>query len=154
VPLREDGSGDDVRGEALRKYAAFFVGLTPADLPRLAEFCAADMRFRDPFNDVRGVDRMIAIFEQGFADTADMRFELVDIARSADRGFILWRMTMRPKRWASRDPWHVDGVTEVHLADDGTVLAHLDHWDAASQFYQRIPVLGWLIRLVKRRLRL
>ena len=35
---------------------------------------------------------------------------------------------------------------------DGRVLSHLDHWDAGGQFYARLPVLGTLIRLVKRRL--
>lgn len=48
--------------------------------------------------------------------------------------------------------WPVDGVSEVHLTPDGKVAAHLDHWDAGSQFYARLPVLGFLIRLVRRRL--
>lgn len=77
---------------ALRAYADFFVGLTPAGLDRLRALCAPDVRFRDPFNDVQGVERMIAVFEAGFADTAEMRFEVLEVARSGQRGFILWRM--------------------------------------------------------------
>ena len=110
------------------------------------------MRFRDPFNDVRGVERMIAIFQAGFADTQEMRFEVVDVARNGRRGFILWRMLFRPKRVGGEQPWTVDGVSEVELTAEGKVAAHLDHWDAASQFYERLPVLGFLLRLVKRRL--
>lgn len=95
---------------------------------------------------------MIAIFQAGFAETREMRFEVVDLARHGRRGFILWRMVIRAKRLGGGAPWTVDGVTEVELTAEGKVAAHLDHWDAASQFYERLPVLGFLLRLVKRRL--
>ena len=42
----------------------------------------------------------------------------------------------------------------VKFAPDGRISEHIDHWDAAAQFYERIPVLGWLIRKVRRRLEL
>lgn len=32
------------------------------------------------------------------------------------------------------------------------VLRHRDYWDADSVVYERIPVLGWLVRYVKRRI--
>ena len=94
----------------------------------------------------------MGIFRAGFADTREMRFEVIDVARHDRRGFILWRMVMRPKRFGGDQPWIVDGVSEVELTAEGKVAAHLDHWDAASQFYERLPVLGVLMRLVKRRL--
>jgi hypothetical protein len=43
-------------------------------------------------------------------------------------------------------------MSEVAFGADGRALSHIDHWDAGGQFYARLPVLGTLIRLVKRRL--
>jgi hypothetical protein len=34
------------------------------------------------------------------------------------------------------------------------VAEHIDHWDSGEQFYRRLPVLGWLIGLVRKRLSL
>jgi steroid delta-isomerase len=36
---------------------------------------------------------------------------------------------------------------------DGRVVYHRDYWDAAGELYERIPLLGALMRGVRRRLR-
>lgn len=118
----------------------------------LRAICRTDIRFRDPFNDVTGVDRMIAVFQSAFADTRTMRFEVIDHVRHGRRGYILWRMHFRPKRFGGPEDWVVDGVSEIHLAADGRIAAHIDHWDSGAQFYARLPLIGWLVRLVRRRL--
>jgi steroid delta-isomerase len=48
----------------------------------------------------------------------------------------------------------ITGMSEIHFAPDGRISEHIDHWDSGGQFYERIPVLGWLIRLVRKRLEL
>ncbi len=48
----------------------------------------------------------------------------------------------------------IDGMSEIRFRADGRVAEHLDHWDAAEQLYERVPVLGTLIRLVKRKFQL
>ena len=39
------------------------------------------------------------------------------------------------------------------VAPTGRVVAHRDYWDAAEELYEKLPVLGALMRLLKRRLR-
>lgn len=95
---------------------------------------------------------MIAVFQSGFEDTRSMRFEVLDLARHGPRGFILWRMHFRPKRFGGSEDWRVEGVSEVHLDADGKVTVHIDHWDSGAQFYARLPLIGWLVRRVRRRL--
>jgi hypothetical protein len=45
-------------------------------------------------------------------------------------------------------------MTEVHFDQSGKVAAHLDHWDAASQLYEHVPLLGGVLRIIRRRLAL
>ena len=40
------------------------------------------------------------------------------------------------------------GMSEVHFNHDGYVIAHIDHWDSASQLLARLPVIGTIIRPV------
>ena len=42
-------------------------------------------------------------------------------------------------------------LSELRFADDGRVVAHIDHWDSGAQFYGKLPGLGWLIERVRRR---
>jgi steroid Delta-isomerase len=43
-------------------------------------------------------------------------------------------------------------VSEVRVDAAGRVTEHVDHFDAGSQLYARLPVVGPLVRLVRRRL--
>jgi hypothetical protein len=42
-------------------------------------------------------------------------------------------------------------MSELRFAADGRVREHIDHWDAAAQVYERLPLIGGLMRLIRRR---
>ena len=75
---------------------------------------------------MRGVEQMIAVFQGGFDETREMRFEVTEVARRGLRGFIAWRMHFRPRRFGGETAWRVDRVSEVHLTAEGKIGAHLD----------------------------
>jgi hypothetical protein len=37
------------------------------------------------------------------------------------------------------------------LAEDGRVQDHRDYWDAAEELYEKLPVVGGLMRWLKKR---
>ncbi|WP_374447663.1 nuclear transport factor 2 family protein [Stella sp.] len=127
---------------AATAYGRFFETLAPAALERLDEVVVPEVRFVDPFNDVVGIDGMRRVLARMFADLPDARFAVTDVAVGA-AAYLRWRFT--GGRWA------IEGVSEVHFAADGRASLHVDHWDAAAQLYQRVPVLGMAIRAVRRR---
>jgi steroid Delta-isomerase len=139
------------RDATLAAYGRYFETLTRETLPDIAGLATPGMRFRDPFNDVRGIDDVVRLLGSMYAHGTP-RFEVLDRALGQSAGYILWRFTNDPG--GGRAPWIIVGMSEVHFAPDGRVSEHIDHWDAGGQFYAHIPVLGWLIRLVRRRLAL
>lgn len=135
---------------AARRAARFFETLAPADLDRLAGFYAPDARFRDPFNDVQGLDAVRAVFAHMF-DTLDApRFVIRDLVESGEDAFLTWDMHFR--RRGAGGSWHVHGGTHLRFAPDGRILLHRDYWDAAGELYEKLPVLGALLRWLRRRL--
>jgi hypothetical protein len=139
------------RAEMLAAYGRYFENLTPDTLPEIARIATPDMRFRDPFNDVRGIDDVVRLLGTMYAHGTP-RFEILDRALGQSAGYILWRFTNDPG--GGRAPFVITGMSEIHFAPDGRISEHIDHWDSGGQFYERIPVLGWLIRLVRKRLEL
>ena len=139
------------RAEMLAAYGRYFENLTPDTLPEIARIATPDMRFRDPFNDVRGIDNVVRLLGTMYAHGTP-RFEILDRALGQSAGYILWRFTNDPG--GGRAPLMITGMSEIHFAPDGRISEHIDHWDSGGQFYERIPVLGWLIRLVRKRLEL
>lgn len=138
--------------EKAAAYADYFERVSPDNLDEINTLCAENVRFRDPFNDVVGRDQMVRIFAKMYKDVAEPKFEVVDHAISGQRSYIRWIFRFMNKKTGK--PFVVDGMTEVHYDEEGRVTAHLDHWDVASQLYEHVPVLGAVLRMIKRRLAL
>ncbi|MDX1710497.1 MAG: nuclear transport factor 2 family protein [Rhodovibrionaceae bacterium] len=136
--------------ESARAYAQFFEQLDRDSLERIEQLCAPEVRFKDPFNDVTGVAAVRRVFEKMFEDVDDPAFEVTDIACSGQTAYLRWRFFFRPRK-ASRQ-WRIEGMSEVAFDTDGRVLSHIDHWDAAGQLYERLPIIGTLLRKIRRRL--
>jgi steroid delta-isomerase len=132
----------------IEPYARYYETLSRASVASLRDIAVPGMRFVDPFNDVTGIERVIAVLDAMLDDLTDPRFVITDRARSGQVWYLRWRFTARLKR----RPWNVEGMSEIHYDDQGRVTGHFDHWNSGSQFYARLPVLGWLIGLVRRRL--
>jgi len=135
---------------AVDRYVAFMQGLGPDALDRLDEGLTEDARFCDPFNDVTGLPAVRRVFAHTYRMLRDVEIEVTDRAITGDRCYLRWvfhyRMARSPRRWS------VVGVSELHFAPDGRVSAHIDHWDAAGQIYEKLPVLGPILRRIRRRL--
>lgn len=137
----------------LQRYADFFAGLTRQSLDGLDALVTEDVHFRDPFNDVQGRSIMKALFADMFRDCSYVKFRIDGAVRDGDQAFLKWTFFYTPRRFGGPDPWQAIGVSELHFTPDGRVKAHLDHWDAGSQFYARLPIIGALVRWVRNRLR-
>lgn len=149
TPSPPDAQNAPALQEAAERYAAAFTALSATDLDGLDGVMADDVQFRDPFNDVVGRDRVKAILAAMYRDLDQPRFCVTDVACSADRAYLRWTFDARIKRW--NKPWRVEGMTELAFGPDGRAIQHLDHWDSGLQFYAELPVVGALIRFIRRR---
>ena len=139
-----------VSRDAVAAYIDFFENLTPEDLPRFEQVFAADARFRDPFNDARGVEAVRRVFEKMFADVDDHHFRVLDHAVDGNRAYLNWEFRITPR--GKKQALTILGMCTVDFRDDGKVTAHIDHYDAASQLYESLPLIGSLMRFVRRKI--
>ncbi len=142
---------DPVAAEAaVVRIRAAFETLTPASLAQLDEVYTADASFKDPFNEVRGVPAIRAIFEHMFRTLEGPRFVVRDVVVQGGQCFLTWDFLFRQPRMGPQEQC-IRGSSHLRLADDGRIAMHRDYWDAAEELYEKIPVLGALMRWLKRR---
>ena len=134
------------------RVRAFYETLEPRSLERLGEVYAPDVYFRDPFNEVRGVDAIRVIFARMFEQLADCRFEIVETAVEGANAFMTWNMRFRIRRHRPEVVQTIHGATHLRFQSDGRVSYHRDYWDAAEELYAKLPVVGGLMRYLKRRM--
>ncbi|WP_435751641.1 nuclear transport factor 2 family protein [Thauera sp. AutoDN2] len=131
-----------------RRLADFYETLTPASLATLDQYYAPDARFKDPFNEVAGVPAIRRIFEHMFATTESPRFVVTDRIEQGAQAMLGWAFHFRLRGRALT----VRGVTHLRFDAEGRVTLHRDYWDAAEELYEKLPLLGGAMRVIKRRL--
>lgn len=130
----------------------FYETLTIDDLGRLETIYAPDARFKDPFNDVHGVPAIAAVFRHMFATVDAPRFAVLGKFISGNETMLRWRFSFMTRGFSARALSFV-GTTHLRFADDGRVVEHCDFWDPAEALYEHLPLIGMLMRTLRRRLR-
>lgn len=136
--------------KALQAYIRFFETLRRENLVGLADLLAPKARFKDPFNDVRGVGAIRAVFEDMFKRTIDPHFVVTDRVLGDACAYIRWGMYFRLR---TDEPLRcIEGVSRIVFDAQGRVTEHVDYWDAAGQLYEKLPLIGAAMRWLGRRI--
>ena len=134
---------------ALEGLVRFFEQLAPADLGRIALLYAPAARFKDPFNEVRGIPAIERIFRHMFESLHEPRFVVTSHMLQGHEAFLCWNF--RFKSFRNQPLQTISGATHLRFDDQGRVELHRDYWDAAEELYEKLPLVGGLMRWLKRR---
>jgi hypothetical protein len=80
------------------------------------------------------------------------RFVVTHSVLQDDQAFLTWDFLFRMRRFYDEEQC-IRGATHVRFASDGRVAYHRDYWDAAEELYEKLPVVGSLMRWLKTRAR-
>ena len=133
----------------VQRLIELFEHLGPQDLARLGDFYAIDARFRDPFQDVRGLDAVQRAFRHMFEALHAPRFVVHDVLAADGRCFLGWDLLLG-LRGGQREHC-IPGSSVLRFDAEGRVREHVDHWDAAA-LYEKLPGLGAPMRWLRRRM--
>lgn len=130
----------------------FFHGLSPDSVASFPEFYSADAYFKDPFNEVHGVAAVQHIFAHMFEQVAEPRFIVGEKVVNDGGAMLIWTFNFRVTRWGKGEMQVIHGVSHLKFDASGKVNYHRDYWDAAEELYMKLPVLGMLMRGLRRAL--
>jgi ketosteroid isomerase-like protein len=136
--------------DAVERIVALFESITPAQVARLGDYYRDDAYFKDPFNEVRGLAAVQRVFQHMFDALEDPRFVVTQRMAQGEDALLMWEFHFR-FRGGRGGAQCVPGVSHLKLAADGRIAYHRDYWDPAEGIYERIPLLGALMRWIKRR---
>lgn len=140
------------QAEALSRLVRYWERLTPADVERLHEVYAGDAFFRDPFNEVRGVEAIKGVFRHMFETLHEPRFTILEVVMDGRGAFLVWDFDFRIRSLEPYRQRRIHGTSHIRFAPDGRVAYHRDYWDAAGELFSDLPLLGRLMRFLARRM--
>lgn len=163
----------------LKAYVDAFACMTPDTFKtELSKVFADDVYFQDPFNQVHGKANTLKVFAHMYQTLHQPTFSISHYAISPGRtfstcanhqtlpagknvhkdlhqnlefiGLILWDFHFALK--TDTPPMQIQGTSKVTFNAEGLVDSHIDFWDAGSEVYAKVPLLGWMIRKVRHKL--
>lgn len=138
------------------KITAWFESLTPQTLATINEVYAQDAHFKDPFNDVVGIDKIQAIYAHMFENLTNPRFEITQVIEQGvseeshvhRHAFVAWQFKFD---WRAKS-FDIPGGTRFVVNDQGLVTDHVDYWDVAGGLYERLPMIGSVLKFLRKRM--
>ena len=87
-----------------------------------------------------------------FKQVGEPRFVVTGKVVDADSAMLIWEFRFRGERWGKGEMQVIHGVSHLKFDASGKVNYHRDYWDAAEELYMKLPVLGMLMRGLRRAL--
>ena len=128
-----------------------FESLTAQSVDQLATLYAPDAHFVDPFNAVQGVDAITQVFHHMFATLDHPRFVVTGSVIQADQCVLFWDFQFRFRAFRQHVDQSVPGSSHLRFDAQGLIAHHHDYWDAAHGLYQKMPVIGAVMRWLRKR---
>jgi steroid Delta-isomerase len=135
----------------LQRLVAFYETIAEQSLPEIRSLYASNAYFKDPFNEVNDIASIEKIFAHMFVASHDPRFIVLSSIENGDEAFLVWEFRFRIKRYKPDVEQIIRGASHLRLDANDRVTFHRDYWDAAEEFYEKLPLIGSLVRFVKRR---
>lgn len=130
-----------------------FNDLRADNLHILDNFYHPNLLFADPLGEIKGLKAMKAYYAQMYETVTDIKFDFGTLTEEGDNVIGTWIMTLKAKGLNGGEEVKVSGVS--HLRFDSAsdlVIYHRDYFDMGEFIYEHIPVMGGLIRMVKKKL--
>ena len=132
------------------QIADYFETLTPESVVHIQNLYAPTARFKDPFNDVKGIAEIERIFQHMYVSLQQPRFVIVEQIVDGSQAFLTWEFRFKFRRFDTHTEQVVLGTTHLVLDEQGLISLHRDYWDAAEELYEKLPVVGLVMRWLKR----
>ena len=78
------------------------------------------------------------------------RFVVTQHLVQGEQAFLAWEFHFRMRRWRPRAAQCIRGATLLRFDAQSRVALHRDYWDAAEELYEKLPLLGALMRWLRK----
>ena len=118
-------------------------------IDQLMAHYSIDAIFKDPFQTVSGKKDIAHVFRKMFDQLNSPSFKVLSTIHNSSEASILWEFNFQFKRW-NTTPQSLKGVSWLTFNELGLITSHIDYWDPSEGIYEKLPVLGHLMRFLKK----
>jgi len=136
----------------LDRFSTMYADICQITLDDLANIYASNVTFVDPITTHHGLDDLQKYFANLLEQAESCQFDISMIASVSSNSvthIVNWTMNLKLKQ--SDKLITVDGNTQLTVKDD-IIVYHKDYYDLGEMVYEHIPLLGFFVKKIKKRL--
>lgn len=137
----------------ISRFCELYQDIANLDPDRLDAVYGQTVQFVDPVTTHNGIVALKAYFSRLLESAAQCRFDISNVipCEHNDNNIhfvVTWTMklTLKSGKFIA-----LDGISELRI-DDDLIIYHRDYYDIGAMVYEHLPVLGRLIKFIKRKL--
>ncbi|MDN3651929.1 nuclear transport factor 2 family protein [Thalassotalea ponticola] len=134
----------------LSNFIQVYESLGVDNLENLNDIYDTDVAFEDPMHKVQGFDNLQHYFDALYTNLSECRFTIDNVIANQDQAALYWHMVYTHPKLNGGKPVSVEGHSHLKAAND-KVIYHRDYVDVGAMLYEHIPVVGRMIKAIKKR---
>lgn len=121
-------------------------------LEKLEPLYSPEVQFIEPAGEINGREALFQHFRTTCNNLIECQFIFNDSLETcaADRAFLVWSMNFRHKQLGGGNPITTSGTTLLRFGEQ--IVFHRDWFDLGETVYEHVPLLGSMIRLIKKKM--
>jgi len=136
----------------ITKFTEYYAELENQPPLALTTLYHLDAELTDPFGKHQGLSAIQHYFSQLLTHVKHCHFTVDSVICDDHRFTATWTMNWSHPRISGGKTLLLAGCSIVEIKND-LIIRQRDYYDAGEMLYEHLPLLGWAIRRVKRRLR-
>lgn len=137
--------------EELERFVKIYTNLNGQSIDTLEDIYHETIVFQDPAHRIDGLEALKAYFESLFQNINYCHFNISSADRVENRSYVIWTMTFSHPKLNQGKEISLPGMSYLEF-EEGKVRFHRDYFDLGCMVYQHVPVIGSVIKLIKRKL--
>lgn len=132
----------------LYKFKSYFTQMNFENPNALNEIYSDEITFRDPVHEINGIKNLQTYFDKLNNNLMEGSFQFNDESLVDNKAYLSWEMNVKLKR--PKKSISASGITV--LTFDDKITHQRDYFDAGQMFYEHVPLLGSIIRSIKKKI--
>jgi len=134
-----------------QNYALFFENIKQeTSIDEYEKIFDTKAKFKDPFNEVQGIEKIYEIFQDMYIKLDNPKFKVSELIEDNNIAYLKWILEYNFKNETKLNSF--EGVSRVEFNEMQKAISHIDYWDAGENVYEKIPILSFFIKLIKRKI--
>lgn len=122
------------------------------NLENLDDFYADSVAFEDPVTKIKGLKNLKKYYSHAYKNVKSIKFEFSEIFNEGGTYGAAWEMHLSVKGLNGGREYTVPGFSRIKFNKKNLVIEHRDYVDLGDMVYERLPLQGLVISLIKKML--